>query len=114
MLAEEEQNNEFTRNVIFYSTWLVFFALVLVRLFWEISWMELAVIGFIAIMLLIITTIFFTRDRLQKSFDQAYYTSITPQITEFLKEKTIPRWQFDNIAHNALLDEDPLRRYFLT
>lgn len=114
MLAEQEQNDEFTRKIIFYSTGLVFLALVLLRLLWKISWVDLAVVGCIAIVLLIITTIFFNRDRLQKSYDQAYYSSITPQITEFLQEKTIPRWQFDNIAHNALLDEDPMRRYFLS
>ena len=71
-------------------------------------------------MILVLFPVFFyllrellKRSYLQRKYLQLFLKVIEPQIRQFILERKIPRWQFDQMADYALPVDAPLRSFLL-
>ena len=101
-------------DLLFTAAWLAGIAVLLAlwlyyRLF-TVGWVTILVFSTLAVLVRHL----FRRFRLVNGLIHFFIKEVEPQISTFLEEHELPRWQFDQITAHQLGETEPLRKFMFS
>jgi small-conductance mechanosensitive channel len=113
-LVQEKQHTTRTTFSLFTLIVLIlFFSLIALYYIYKFTLLNLILFSLVVIFLAYFISVTINRRKVIKAFHKTFQEKINPDLNDFLNHEGMPRWQFDQIAQQALKPGAPLKRFLL-